>query len=101
MDEKDRIITAYDMRIRMLVSFVQAFINHEKDPGFFGLPSLEWAERAWKEANDFNVKVFEYRAAAQNDMQADPASYEDLTKKVSDLDPEILMASLIGLNRVA
>lgn len=69
MDDKDKIITIYDMHIRKLVSFVQAFINHHKDPEFFGLPDLEWAERTWTAANDFNVGVFERLAAAQHGVQ--------------------------------
>lgn len=50
--------TSYDMHVRYLIAYIQAFISHQRNPAFFNLPNIERAEKAWKDANDFNVDIF-------------------------------------------
>lgn len=66
MDEKDKIIKGYDMHVRYLIAYMQAFINHHRDPEFFGLPDLTLATKTWKAANDYNVEIFN-KMQAQNE----------------------------------
>jgi hypothetical protein len=56
MTQKQNVET-YDMKTRILISWIQAFINHHRHPDLFGLPDLDEAEAAWKDANAFNVSV--------------------------------------------
>jgi len=50
-------IKAYNMNTRYLVSYVQSFIAHAKDPEFSRLPDLKEAESEWRKANNHNVSV--------------------------------------------
>jgi len=69
------VLAGYDMRTRELVSLVQAFIAHHKDPGFFLLPDLDEAKETWQRANDFNVIVYERRR--EIDLEKDKPGLTD------------------------
>ena len=51
----ENIIKAYEFQTRILIAWIQAFINHYHYPDFFNVPDLEKAEDAWREVNEFNV----------------------------------------------
>ena len=51
-------IKAYEFQTRILISWIQAFINHHLYPGLCNLPDLLKAEDAWREANEFNMDVY-------------------------------------------
>lgn len=76
--EKMEIIRRYDSCIRLLISFVQAFILHHRWPRFHDSPGLGSAEEAWKYANEFNVMV--YNKYMQNFAEGD----EDATRPYYD-----------------
>jgi hypothetical protein len=48
-------LRGYDNLTRLLIAYVQAFINHHRSPDLFGLPDLDAAEQAWRRADAFNV----------------------------------------------
>ena len=54
----ENIIKAYEFQTRILISWIQAFINHHRYPDCCNVPNLEKAEEEWREANEFNVAVY-------------------------------------------
>ena len=48
--EAEKALAALDWQLGQCVRMIQAFINHERNPGTFGLPSLEQAEACWRAA---------------------------------------------------
>lgn len=57
MQEAERAIAGYDWQLAQCVRMIQAFANHQKNPGFFGLPSQEDAEKCWRAAVDFAASI--------------------------------------------
>ena len=55
----ENIIKAYEFQTRTLIAWIQAFINHHRYPDFFNVPDLEKAEAEWREANEFNVAIYD------------------------------------------
>lgn len=53
--ELQKHIARYDIIVRELVSYLQAFISHHRNPSFFLLPNIDNSENAWKRANDYNI----------------------------------------------
>jgi hypothetical protein len=49
------IVKGYDMQTRELIAWVQAAINHERVPDFFGPIKVDDAEAFWRHANEWNV----------------------------------------------
>jgi len=55
----ENIIKAYEFQTRILIAWIQAFINHHRYPYCFNVPDLEKAEAEWREANEFNVAIYD------------------------------------------
>lgn len=51
-------IRGYDMRSRKAIATIQAFINHARNPDFFGLPDLDDAQDVWEKLNEHNVSMW-------------------------------------------
>jgi len=67
----ENIIKAYEFQTRILIAWIQAFINHHRYPYCFNVPDLEKAEAEWREANEFNVAI--YDQFRPTPLQADAA----------------------------
>ena len=67
----ENIIKAYEFQTRTLIAWIQAFINHHRYPDFFNVPDLEKAEAEWREANEFNVAIYDQFCLTP--LQADAA----------------------------
>ena len=49
------VMMRYDYMLRILCSFVRAFIDHQREPEGVNAPDAEAAEAACRKANAFNV----------------------------------------------
>ncbi len=75
LEDDKRIARGYDKRVRYLVAYIQIFIRHFRYPDFAKPPDLDKAEKAWIDANDYNVKVGDIiNPTPQQSHKADPVT---------------------------